>query len=77
MDTFPIQRAIAERNGRIAIRYATSTIRINPNITRTAIKVGESSATNRAGTDVTIFSIVSLNQSASGFLRSLVICCIS
>jgi hypothetical protein len=39
------------------------------NITRTAIKVGESSGTNRAGTDVTIFSIVSLNQSSIGFLR--------
>jgi hypothetical protein len=40
---------------------------VNPNIARTAVKVGESSATNRAGTDVTIFSIVSLNQSSIGF----------
>ena len=32
---------MAERNGRMAMRYAISTISNNPNIARTAMKVGE------------------------------------
>ena len=36
-----VQRTMAARNGRMAMRYAISTISNNPNIARTAMKVGE------------------------------------
>ena len=49
-----VQRTMAARNGRMAMRYAISTISNNPNIARTAMKVGESCSTNKAGTNVTI-----------------------
>ena len=49
-----VQRTMAARNGRMAMRYAISTISNSPNIARTAIKVGESWSTNKAGTNVTI-----------------------
>jgi hypothetical protein len=70
-DIAGIQRAIAARNGRMAMRYATSTISNNPNIARMATKFGESSAKNTAGTDVTIAKIFSPIQSSIAFLASL------
>jgi hypothetical protein len=65
-----VQRAMAERNGRMAMRYATSTISNNPNIARMAVKFGESSATSKAGTYVTIAKIFSPIQSSISFLHS-------
>jgi hypothetical protein len=44
------QRAITERNGLIAITNTMSGISNNPNNARMSIKLGESSATNKAGT---------------------------
>jgi hypothetical protein len=67
-----LQRTMTERNGRMAMRYAISTISNNPNIARTAMKVGESSATNNAGTNVTIARIFSPIQSSIIFSSTLV-----
>jgi hypothetical protein len=51
----------------MAIRYTTNTINPKPNIARIAVKFGESSATNTAGTAVTIAKIVAPIQSSIGF----------
>jgi hypothetical protein len=64
-----LQRTMTERNGRMAMRYAISTISNNPNIARTAMKVGESSATNNAGTNVTIARIFHQSNRALFFPR--------
>jgi len=52
---------MTERNGSIAMTYTTSTISGNPYIARISMKFGESSATIKAGTYVTIAKIVSEN----------------
>jgi hypothetical protein len=67
------QCAMADRNGRMAIKYTMSTISIRPNIALMSMKLGESSATNNAGTNVTIDQIVSLIQLSTGVLRALLI----
>ena len=43
-----VQRAMAARNGRMAMRYAISTISNNPNIARTAMKVGKPCSTTQS-----------------------------
>jgi hypothetical protein len=60
---------MADRNGRMAIKYTISTISIRANITRMSAKLGESSETNKAGTKVTIAQTVSLIQCGTEFLR--------
>ena len=60
---------MADRNGRMAIKYTMSTISIRPNIVRMSTKLGESSDTNKAGTNETIAQTVSLIQCGIEFLR--------
>jgi hypothetical protein len=58
-DIVLMQRTKKGRNGRMASRYTTNTTNRRPNIPRKSVNLGESSATNTAGTDVTIARIVS------------------
>src|SRR5262249_43487761 len=58
------ERAMTERNGRIARSYTISTISNNPNIARMRLKFGESWATN-TGSQVSIAQIFSEIQSSA------------
>jgi hypothetical protein len=51
-DIARMQRAMVERNGRIAMRYATRTMNPKPNIARMAVKLGDFSSTKTAGSSV-------------------------
>src|SRR5690242_5283681 len=51
-DIARMQRAMVERNGRIAMRYAPRTMNPKPNIARMAVKLGDFSSTKTAGSSV-------------------------
>src|SRR3954462_77981 len=64
-----IATRMVDRNGRIAIRYATRTMKLKPNIARMAVKLGDVSSTNTAGSSVISARIFVPIQSSIGYLR--------